>query len=127
MSSSSTPRDVVARWGDAPSGKTRLCVNPTSPTGGPGLISAIVPAEGQKQTPADVGTPFVELPDVLMAECVTSGGATTLVVRPADPPDGRNAGALLANTPGSGLHTAAVALAFGSIMEWIAEQTVQLP
>jgi hypothetical protein len=124
--SPSTPRDVAARAGEAPAGRTRLCVNPTRLSGGPGLLKAIAPASDDLlRRPVAVSTPFIELPNVLSAECVTNGSVTTLVVRPpAGNPeaDARDTAALTANTPGSGLQLAEVSLALGSITDLMVQQ-----
>jgi hypothetical protein len=127
--SAATARDVAARWGEAAPGRSRVCVNPASPAGGPGLLTPIVPAEDQDLTTTDVATPFIELPDLLRAECVTTGQVTTLVVRPAGDSgaDVRNAAALLTNAPGTGLHHIEAALTLGSVMDLVAGQAGSAP
>jgi hypothetical protein len=127
LASSTTPREIAAKWGDAPSGRARLCVNPANPAGGAGSLTPIVIADGQRNTPTEIGTPFVELPDLLTAECQTSGSITSLVVRAASPDDMRNPGPMLTNAPQWGLFLSGVSLAMGSIMQLLAQQVAQKP
>jgi Protein of unknown function (DUF3089) len=129
--SPSTPRDVAARWGEAPAGRTRVCVNPAAPAGGPGALTPIVPPVNRYlRSPIDVGTPFIELPGALTAECVTNGAVTTLVVRPAstDPAvESRDGDELLVNQPGWGLHILELLLTMGSVMDLIGQQASTIP
>jgi hypothetical protein len=127
LASASTPRDITAKWGEAPPGRTRLCVNPANPAGGAGNLTPIVIAEGQRNTPMGIGTPFVELPDLLTAECQSTGSVTSLVVRPASPDDMRNPGPMLTNAPQWGLFLSGVALALGTVMQLLAQQVAQKP
>jgi hypothetical protein len=130
MVSPSTPRDIAARWGEAPPGRTRVCVNPGHPGGGPGPLTPIIPIETWNQPSPDVSTPFVELPGVISAECVTTGAVTSLVVRPTthDPvADTRNGPALTVSQPVWGLHRNEVMLAMGSVMDLIGEETASPP
>jgi hypothetical protein len=128
-SSPATSRDLNARWGEAPAGRTRLCTNPAALGGGPAPLTAIVERnEDYLRTARSIDTPFLELPDVVTGECVTRGSITTMVLRPAtdDPGDARAAPAVMAPLGQFGLHLTEVPLTMGSIMQLIISQTADL-
>ncbi|MCC5951287.1 MAG: DUF3089 domain-containing protein [Acidimicrobiia bacterium] len=117
---------TLARWGSAPDGEQRACVNPGAPGGGVGGADAIVAADLGAVAGFEAPTPWLSLGDLLVAECVRIGDASVLEVRPTDAATSAEvAEALLAmttNVPDWGLHISEMSLLAGSLAAMAAAQ-----
>jgi len=117
------------------------CVNPAALSGGRGELRAYLAAGGRSITgsslppqswvtpPQSIDTPFVTLPGLLFAECISSlnGSYLEITVRgnPLDPRTDDISGDVMANGQVNatwGLHLIDVQLAMGNLVEIVREQ-----
>ena len=131
---STAPPPANSFFGRADDGMVAACTNPASLGGGPGdlhpyFASVSQSILGGEPTPVEwatgvtVDTPFVTLPGIVTAECVSDGGFSYLSVTvngdPADPRVDDIGGDL---TPEWGLHLVDVNLAMGDLADLVGEQ-----
>ena len=123
-------------FGDGDEGETAGCVNPAAPAGGSGMLTPELVQEdlggalgGPGQAFADpatapeITTPWIVLPDLVSARCVSDGTYTwldiTVVADPADPRVDDLGGDL---TPEWGLHLIDVNVAMGDLIDMVGAQ-----
>ena len=123
-------------FGGGAEGETAGCVNPAAPAGGSGMLTSELVVEdlggalgGRAQAFADpardaeITTPWVVLPDLVSARCVSDGTYTwldlTVVADPSDPRVDDIGGDL---TPEWGLHLVDVNVALGDLVAMVGAQ-----
>jgi hypothetical protein len=134
------PRPASSRFGRVEgSGQQAACTNPAALNGGKALLSSIFPtvsAWGMMRKPAPwtsngatIATPFVEVPGLLVGECVAAGDAAYLLAQiNAEPKDARTddiGGEVMIGTevsPDWGLHLIDVNLVQGDMIRLIGTQ-----
>lgn len=109
-----------------------MCVDPVGLAGGNGLADALVPVSGpligggDMSTAGDFDTRYIVLPEILEAECVTTGDYTYFSAGPAPEGDQRTVAieGLLEERLGDswGLHLQDAQLAMGDLLEIAAQQ-----
>ncbi len=111
--------DASAGFGKTtPEGLTGACVNPAAPGGGSATLQPFVPPSPQTATVAAIATPFVQLPDAISAECVTTPERSYLGISAATKPgDKRDVTKAVANSPGWGLHITEFNLTMGNLID----------
>jgi hypothetical protein len=112
-------------------GMEAACTNPAALSGGRGTLHAYLSAAGREWvTPAQaVNTPYVSVPRLLTAQCVTNDKGSYLEVTVnADPHDPRTdeiGGDVVTNgkvVPGWGLHLVDVHVAIGNLIDIVGKQ-----
>ena len=122
-------------------GMQAACANPAALAGGSGALHAYLSAAGRSITgsaaepkpwvnpPASIDTPFVSVPGLLTAQCVSNdkGSYLEVTVRgdPSDPRVDDISGDVVTNgqvNPSWGLHLIDVNLAMGNLVEIVREQ-----
>ena len=105
------------------------CTNPAALGGGRAVLHPYFPSAGFRWVSSGryIATPFVTLPGLVEAECVTGDGVTYLAItvngRPADPRTDTIPGDLAGEFAGEyGLHASDVQLAQGDLVMVVAQQ-----
>lgn len=136
------PANSLFGQGDKRAGTVAACVNPAALDGGAGELKAYLPTHGVVfplattiqpvwTTPAKpIATPFVELPGLMSAECVSDARGTYLAVTLHPTPDGRRANdiqgdVLLKGKPQAnwGLHLVDANLTIGNLADIVGKQS----
>jgi hypothetical protein len=136
------PADSLFGQGDKRSGALSACVNPAAPGGGSGELKAYLPTHGVvfplaatvqpawTTPPKAIATPFVELPGLMSAQCVSDAHGTWLAVSLHGTPGGARASdiqgdVLLDGKPQAnwGLHLVDANLTIGNLSDLVGEQT----
>jgi len=122
-------------------GMVAACVNPAAPGGGSGELHAYLPAAGTGLVsaaepkpwvtpPQPITTPFVSLPGLLTAECVSNDKGAYLAVtvhgNPEDPRTDNIVGDVVVNgqvLADWGLHLIDVNLAMGNLLDLVRQQS----
>jgi hypothetical protein len=140
---STVPPPPDSRFGRvAGEGMEAACTNPASLSGGSGDLRAYFPARGRsfsgasaEQGPwvkegAEIATPFVTVPGLLTARCVSNDKGSYLEVtvngNPADPRTDDIVGDVVSNgqvNAGWGLHLIDVQVALGNLVDIVAQQS----
>ena len=109
-------------------GLVGACVNPGAPAGGSAMLEPYAAASSSVGQAHHITTPFVQLPDAMTAECHTDNGHTYLGVTAATRPgDARDVSAMVANTPGWGLHITEFNLTMGNLLDLVRTQIAAAP
>jgi hypothetical protein len=130
------PADSLFGQGDKKAGTVAACVNPAAPSGGSGELKSYFPTHGVvfplaaatqpvwTNPPQEIVTPFVELPGLLSAECVSNEHGTYLAVTTHPSPEGRRTNdfqgdVLLGGRPQAnwGLHLVDANLTIGNLVD----------
>jgi hypothetical protein len=136
------PADSWFGQGDKRAGTVAACVNPAAPGGGSGELKAYMPTHGVvfplaatvqpawTNPPKAIATPFVELPGLMSAQCVSDAHGTWLAVSLHATPGGARASdiqgdVLLDGKPQAnwGLHLVDANLTIGNLSDLVGEQT----
>lgn len=106
-----------------------LCVNPAAPSGGSGPLLPYFTTTKFPGTLGAVGgpvptapTPWVAFPDRYTGECKTEGGATWLQVTPTSNQSDTRPVVTPTLGPGWGLHLVDVNIAFGNLVQLVADE-----
>jgi Protein of unknown function (DUF3089) len=135
------PADSLFGQGDKRAGALSACVNPAAPGGGSGMLKAYMPTHGVvfplaatvqpawTNPPQPIATPFVELPGLMSAQCVSDAHGTYLAVSLHATPADRRVGdiqgdALLDGKPQAnwGLHLVDANLTIGNLADVVGEE-----
>jgi Protein of unknown function (DUF3089) len=135
------PADSLFGQGDKRSGALSACVNPAAPGGGSGELKAYMPTHGVvfplaatvqpawTNPPQQIATPFVELPGLMSAQCVSDAHGTYLAVSLHGTPADRRVGdiqgdVLLDGKPQAnwGLHLVDANLTIGNLADVVGEE-----
>lgn len=130
---STTPPPADSRFGKVQGeGMEAACTNPAALPGGKGQLKAHLSAAGREWVtpPQAVNTPFVSLPRLLTAQCVSNDQGSYLEVTvnedPHDPRTDEIGGDVVTNgkvVPSWGLHLIDVHLAIGNLVEIVGQQS----
>ena len=139
---SQPPADSLFGQGDKRAGTVAACVNPAALGGGSGELKAFMPTHGVvfplatptqptwTNPPQAIETPFVELPGLLSAECVTDEHGSYLAVSTHPTPTGRRVddiqGDVLLNGKAQanwGLHLVDANLTIGNLVDVVGEES----
>jgi hypothetical protein len=135
------PADSLFGQGDKRSGTLAACVNPAAPGGGSGELKAYMPTHGVvfplaatvqpawTIPPQQIATPFVELPGLMSAQCVSDAHGTYLAVSMHGTSGGPRVGdiqgdVLLDGKPQAnwGLHLVDANLTIGNLADLVGEE-----
>lgn len=139
--SSPPPTNSLFGQGRKDEGTVAACVNPAAPGGSSGALEAFMPARGPlivgastsqagwTNPPETIDTPFVELPGLLSAECVSDEHGTYLAISVHPTPGGRRVndipgdvvigGKVQANW---GLHLVDANLTMGNLVDLVGDE-----
>ena len=133
------PADSLFGQGDTKAGTAAACANPAALGGGSGWLEAYLPTHGVvfpfagatqpiwTNPPQDIETPFVEVPGLISAECVSDTHGTFLAVTVHPSPEGRRTndiqGDLLPAQAKWGLHLVDANLTIGNLADVVSDES----
>ncbi len=135
------PPDSFFGQGRRGAGTVAACVNPAAPAGGSAPLKAFMAAHGAliagaaaqpawTNPPEPIDTPFVELPGLLSAECVSNAHGDYLAVTLHPTPGGRRANDIPGDVvvdgklqPNWGLHLIDANLTMGNLLDVVGAQS----
>jgi hypothetical protein len=136
------PADSLFGQGDKQAGTVAACVNPAALGGGSGELKAYLPTHGVvfplaattqptwTNPPREIATPFVELPGLVSAQCVSNEHGTYLAVSMHPEPGGARTGdiqgdVLIGGKPQAnwGLHLVDANLTIGNLVDVVGEES----
>jgi Protein of unknown function (DUF3089) len=136
------PSDSLFGQGDKKAGTVAACVNPAAPGGGAGELKAYMPTHGVvfplaatiqpawTNPPQEIATPFVELPGLMSAECISNEHGTYLAVTVHPTPGAHRVNdfqgdVLLGGKPQAnwGLHLVDANMTIGNLADVVGEES----
>jgi hypothetical protein len=136
------PSDSLFGQGDKKTGTVAACVDPAALGGGSGALKAYLPTNGVvfplvvptqpvwTNPPEKIDTPFVELPGLLSARCVSDKHGAYLAVTVHPTPGGRRANDFQGDVviagkvqPNWGLHLVDANLTMGNLLDVVGDET----